>query len=155
MGRLAERLPVIRCLDWIVRIGLAGLFLYAGALKLRDPGKFVGEIENYRLLSESWSMRAGYYVPWLEIVAALALLAKWPRLGGWLLTAGLAAGFTVFVTSAWIRGLDISCGCFGASSGAAGPGATLRAGGILVLACAGLRYEIQRQAAAGGRRPSA
>lgn len=136
---------MIRWIDLLARAGIAVLFLYAGAMKLRNPAAFAEEIENYRLLSRQLSVAASYYVPWLEILAAIALLAKPLRLGGWALSTALSGAFTVFVVSAWMRGLDISCGCFGSSSSPVGLGAAARAAGILGVALAGLCGEFRRQ----------
>lgn len=136
---------MIRWLDLLARVGLAALFLFAGMMKLQNPSAFAEEIENYRLLSRPLTVVAAYLVLWLEILTAIALLSKPLRLGGWLISVVLAAGFTVFVFSAWIRGLDISCGCFGSSSGAVGIGAASRATGILAVAIAGCCGAFRRQ----------
>jgi hypothetical protein len=122
----------------VAQWSLAALLLYAGILKLRDPAQFGTELENYRLLSEAWARRASYFIPWLEIATALGLIVRPLRLGGWLLSVALGMGFTFFVTSAWLRGLDISCGCFGSTSTPVGPLATARAGLILLVALFGL-----------------
>ncbi|HEX2854147.1 MAG TPA: MauE/DoxX family redox-associated membrane protein [Opitutaceae bacterium] len=137
---------MIRLLDLLARVILAALFLYAGIMKLRDPAGFAEELENYRLISGRVATSAGYLVPWLEILAAAALLTKPLRLGGWLASVALSAGFTAFVVSAWMRGLDISCGCFGSSDSTVGLTAAARAAGIFIVAAAGLRGEIGRQA---------
>lgn len=72
-----------------------------------------------------WPVAAGLalYLPWLELVAAAALF--WPgfRASGAAILTGLSAVFAVALGSALMRGLDISCGCFGSdtASGLAGP----------------------------------
>lgn len=136
---------MIRWIDLLLRAVLAALFLLAGAMKLRDTGAFAGEIENYRLLSPQFSLAAAYLVPWLEIFGAIALFSKPLRLGGWSICVILCAGFTFFVGSAWMRGLDISCGCFGSSSSAIGPGTVSRASAMLLVASAGFWREFSRQ----------
>jgi putative oxidoreductase len=137
---------MIRWIDLLARVGIAVLFLYAGTMKLQNPGAFAEEIENYRLLSYQLSVVAAYLVLWLEILAAIALFSNPLRLGGWAISALLSAGFTVFVFSAWMRGLDISCGCFGSSSTPVGPSAAARAVVILSITIIGLYGEFRRQA---------
>ena len=58
-------------------------------------------------------MALGHFLPWLEIVTAMALLLGRLYLGALLSVSGLGVVFAVAVGSAWWRGLDISCGCFG------------------------------------------
>ena len=102
----------------VLRLGLGALFLIAGALKWRDPVGFAEEIANYRV----WPAAAPYLaavLPVLEITLALSLLAA-PR--AWRRAAAAAlfvvtVTFTIAVGSAVVRGLDISCGCFGGGSG--------------------------------------
>lgn len=126
--------------------GLAIMFVYAGVMKLHDPIQFSIELGNYRLLPEALALRMGAWLPWLEIFAGLGLLLKPVRLGSWFLSAALGLGFTIFVTSAWLRGLDISCGCFGSSSTRVGPVVAFRAGAIFVIATLGLIRAMRLQA---------
>jgi uncharacterized membrane protein YphA (DoxX/SURF4 family) len=52
-------------------------------------------------------------LPILEVaLGAWLILGLFTRISG-LIAAVLMAVFTVAITSAWMRGLDISCGCFG------------------------------------------
>lgn len=102
----------------LARVGLGALFLVAGALKLRDPYAFALEISNYQLLPAlaPWLAAA---LPATEIVVGVALVAgprPWARAGG-LAAALLLAAFTFAAASAIARGVNISCGCFGADSG--------------------------------------
>ena len=108
-------------LAWGLRLGLGGLFVVAGALKLGDPAVFAQEIANYRLLPELAPYLA-IVLPPMEIVAGLALAAG-PRLwaqAGALALAALSLLFTAALAAATARGLDISCACFGTGSGAVG-----------------------------------
>ena len=100
-----------------LRLGLGALFVVAGVLKWADPAGFAQEIVNYRL----WPELAPYLavvLPAIEVTAGLALLVT-PR--AWRQAAAaalvvLTAAFTVAVGTAVVRGLDISCGCFGGGS---------------------------------------
>lgn len=58
------------------------------------------------------------YLPWLEVIAGLALLGPWLRLGALTLCGAMTLVFLGALSSAWARGLDISCGCFGRETNA-------------------------------------
>lgn len=100
----------------LLRWGLAVLYLISGVLKLADPAAFAESLDHYQLVPSTLAYALSLYVPWMEVFAASALLVRRWQLAGWLLAILLGIGFSIFVTSAWIRGIDVSCGCFGASS---------------------------------------
>lgn len=97
------------------RFVIAGLFLWAGMMKLIHPGLLFGDILSYRLLPEGVAVGLAWYLPWLEIVLALALLSPRLQEGAWGGLFGLMTVFILALLSAWARGLDITCGCFGSS----------------------------------------
>ena len=106
----------------IVRYGLllacvlaAGLFIYAGVVKAISPAQFLADIEGYRLLPQILAIAVAFYLPWLEILCGLALLTRHFRRGALTALISLLIIFVVALVSAWLRGLDISCGCFGDS----------------------------------------
>ena len=103
---------VWRILDLII----AGVFIYAGALKVLDPIQFANDIDNYKILP--WTVGAGlaFYLPWLEILCGLALILRRLYFGGLSILTALVAVFLVATIAAKARGLDITCGCFGHAS---------------------------------------
>ena len=106
---LSWRNTIWRVLDFVI----GGLFIYAGALKVLDPIRFAGDIDNYHLLPWMASVRLAFYLPWLEIFCGVALILR--RLYGGALTI-LFALILVFIGAsvvAKMRGLDVKCGCFG------------------------------------------
>lgn len=105
--------------ELFLRLILGGIFIYSGGAKLLDPAAFQGEIANFELLSWGLSGLVALYLPWLELACGIALVAKWQIDGSLVILGSLMVGFIAFVASAWIRGLDVSCGCFGASDAAA------------------------------------
>lgn len=111
----------VRVFTWGVRAIVAGVFLYAGAIKAWDPALFQLEIERYRLVSPTVAWLSAAYLPYLEIFAAAALLHRRFAQAGRLVIAALLIVFIVALASAWARGLDITCGCFGATTAAAAP----------------------------------
>lgn len=98
------------------RIALALAFIAAGWPKVDDPGVFIRDIWNFRLLPEAWAYPIAAYLPYLEIVTGVALLTGCQRRGAHVISGALLAVFFTFHASAWARGLDVSCGCFGAAA---------------------------------------
>ena len=137
--------------------GLAGVFGYAGVVKALDLQGFAQAVGNYRLLPPLLVTWIAVCLPWWELGAAIALL--WPgwRRSGALLVAGFSGVFSVAIGSAWVRGLDIACGCFG--SGSHGVGLAALALDLACLAAAGAVWVLTpppviRTTSAGPARPS-
>jgi hypothetical protein len=57
-----------------------------------------------------------FYLPWLEILCGLALISRRLYLGGLSILTALTSVFILAAVAAKIRGLDITCGCFGHAS---------------------------------------
>ncbi|HEX2072952.1 MAG TPA: MauE/DoxX family redox-associated membrane protein, partial [Geodermatophilus sp.] len=103
-------------MPWVAAVArwvLGGVFLVAGALKLPDPDAAVRAVRAYRLLPEPLVAPVAFGLPVLEIAVGLALVA-----GVFVRTAAVAGAallvvFLAGVGSAWARGLQIDCGCFG------------------------------------------
>jgi putative oxidoreductase len=96
---------------------LAAVFVYAGVSKALDPAQFAEAIDRYRILPWPLAAGLGLYLPWLEIVAGVAVFSKRLRPGALGILAGLGWVFVVAIASALVRGLDITCGCFGTGEG--------------------------------------
>jgi putative oxidoreductase len=103
-----------------LRLIVAAVFLTAGVLKIWDfkhggsaTSLFYEDIISYDLVSSDFAMMIAVYLPWLEVVTGLALLGPWLRLGALTISALMTVVFLGALGSAWWRGLDITCGCFG------------------------------------------
>ncbi len=112
---------------------VAGLLAWAGAAKLGDPSRFAADIANYRLVPPVFAAMAAVYLPWLEIALAAGLLVPRLRAVARLLALGLLLVFCAALASAWARGLDIRCGCFGGADGGASAAQALARNAVLVL----------------------
>ncbi|MCK7478470.1 MAG: DoxX family membrane protein [Candidatus Moduliflexus flocculans] len=124
------------------RLVLGGLFVYAGAVKVLDPLDFAQNIRNYQLVGQSLSFVAAIVLPWLEILAGLALILGVWRRGAALVVTGLLVFFIVLTAVTMVRGLDVDCGCFGSLSRKSGWGVILEDLGMLVLGlCAASRAQ--------------
>ena len=96
---------------------LAGaVFVYAGVLKVRDPVEFANDISNYHLLPWTIGVRLAFYLPWLEILAGLALILHRLFSGALAIAGALMLGFIAATVWAKAQGINVACGCFGAAS---------------------------------------
>lgn len=105
----------------LLRLAVGGVFIWAGAVKAMDPARFAADVENFRLLPHPLACAVGVYLPWLEIFCGLALVTGFLRRGATLLLATMLVFFLIALGSAWARGLDTACGCFGPSIGKSRP----------------------------------
>ena len=104
---MKKLLPVLlRCLA-------GGLFIYAGILKVWNPAGFLTDVQNYRLLPYMPAVAFALYLPWLEIIGGACVVLKKFLPGALAILFGLVVLFLAALISAWVRGLDIACGCFG------------------------------------------
>lgn len=117
----------------VLRLGLAAVFLFAGALKVADPRAFSDSVATFRLLPTSLITLVAVSLPMLEIM--LGAMLFWPRLArpaalGILL---LSLSFTAALISGWLRGLPIDCGCFGQGNWSTQPTLLLLRNTLLVV----------------------
>ena len=97
---------------WLARLILAVVFIYAGVVKILDPRGFAVNIDNYQMLPYILVVFMAIILPWIEVLAGLALLVgKWLR-GSALVFMVLNAVFIIALATALARGLNIDCGCF-------------------------------------------
>ena len=100
----------------IVDLIIGGVFIYSGVIKALDPIGFANDIDNYKILPWAIGVGLAFYLPWLEILCGLALIAWRLYLGGLSILTALISIFIVATVAAKVRGLDITCGCFGHAS---------------------------------------
>jgi uncharacterized membrane protein YphA (DoxX/SURF4 family) len=97
----------------IVRLVLAAAFILAALPKIQDPVAFATSVDGFRVVSDQLTVWVAVFLPWLELCIGLGLLLPHLRLGSSLIIGLLLVAFMSLHLSAWLRGLDISCGCFG------------------------------------------
>ncbi|MFI5372811.1 MAG: MauE/DoxX family redox-associated membrane protein [Candidatus Eisenbacteria bacterium] len=129
--RLAPTAAMVR----IAQLAIGVVFLWAALGKIGDIGEFARQVHNFHL-SPLWSEHLiAMTLPWVELVAGLALLTGLRARAGAVVVLVLMLVFTVAVGAAWARGLDFRCGCFGkASASAIGPAKFAENLGLLALA---------------------
>lgn len=96
----------------LVRLVLAGVFIWAGALKLMEVDSFAGTISEFNLAPEGWLAPMAYGLPVLEILAGVGLALEAP--GALLAIALMLTGFIAVLWFGILSGLHIDCGCFSA-----------------------------------------
>ena len=107
----AKRDPLVLA-DIALRGLLAAVMVWAGLSKIVDPAGFYGSILAYQLpLPPLFLKTAAVVLPWLEIFCGLLLAANIARRATLMLVIGLFALFLAMVVQAYLRGLNISCGC--------------------------------------------
>jgi uncharacterized membrane protein YphA (DoxX/SURF4 family) len=109
---------------WIstaARLGLAAVWLIAGALKVGDLAASARAVYAYDVMSYDTAKVVGAVQPFLEIALGLLLLIGLSTRFTAVISALLMVVFIVGIASAWIRGLRIDCGCF-STGGALGAG---------------------------------
>jgi putative oxidoreductase len=111
---------VLKRASFLIRILLGGLFVFAGATKVYDPGAFAIELQRYQAVPWTIGPLLALYLPWLEVLAGTFLLFRKIEWGALLIITLLLFIFTVALASAMLRGLNIDCGCFGKTFAATG-----------------------------------
>ncbi len=107
---------ISRTLRIAARLAIGITFIYAAVPKIHDPAGFARSIHNYQLLPDAAVNPLAIFLPWLEIICGIAVIAL-PRLFRSALV-WLAAMLVIFIgaiASAIARGINIDCGCFSTS----------------------------------------
>jgi len=107
---------VQRWLFHLARLGLASVFIYAGAVKSSDVGGFAGQVAGYQILPYAANYLVAATLPYVEFLAGLLLM------------------FMAALALAVARGLEIDCGCFSPEGGGVSARVTLlRDVGLMAL----------------------
>jgi putative oxidoreductase len=85
-------------------------------LALAGPVEFANDIDNFKILPWPISVAFAFYLPWLEIFCGFGVAVRACYRGALSILIALMLVFTLAIFAAKIRGLDISCGCFGHAS---------------------------------------
>lgn len=127
----------------LLRLILAGIFLYAGLLKALDPVGFAGQVAAYKILPYAGNLLVAAALPYVELVTGLLLLGNRLVRPATLLLIVLNGVFIVALASAWARGLQIDCGCFHPESATTPPQAIVR--DLLFVAMAVTLFRLRGQ----------
>lgn len=104
----------------VLRVALGGVFAWAAINKLFVPSEgvsaaqvFTDAVNAFKILPEPLVIPAAFTIPWIELVAAAALVVGlWTRAAA--LIIGLLLGvFIAAILSVIQRDMEITCTCFG------------------------------------------
>ena len=101
----------------VLRITFGIILIYASIDKILHPFQFAQVIENYQVLGVHLSRWLAIWLPWLELITGILLIT-----GIWLdaaITVNLAmmSVFLIAIFQAYIRDLNVECGCFSTQGG--------------------------------------
>jgi uncharacterized membrane protein YphA (DoxX/SURF4 family) len=100
-----------------IRLVLGFVFIYASIDKIVHPGEFAQAIYNYRMLPH-WTVNfMALVMPWLELFCGILIAVGIFFRGSAFMIGVMLAVFIIAISSALVRGLDISCGCFSVEGG--------------------------------------
>jgi uncharacterized membrane protein YphA (DoxX/SURF4 family) len=105
--------------SWLLlalRLMLAGIFIYAGCIKITNPLAFADSIATFKILpAESINLLALGLPPFEILIGIMLIVGSWKRDAA-LAILGLCIVFCLVLAQALIRGLAVDCGCFGSST---------------------------------------
>jgi uncharacterized membrane protein YphA (DoxX/SURF4 family) len=127
----------VRRVVLILRLLIGLVFLYAAYTKLRQPWMlFAMSIDAYQILPAWAAMFLGHWLPWLELLIGVFLVAGILLRYTSATATGLLLVFFALMTRAYLKSMAIDCGCFGL--GEAITAATLARDGLLLALSATL-----------------
>ena len=95
-----------------VQIALGAIFVIAALPKIADPPSFAHMIYNYRLVPSSLINFSALVMPWVELLAGLALILGVWRTAARNVVGILLAVFIIAISINLFRDNAIDCGCF-------------------------------------------
>ena len=99
----------------LIRLVLAGVFIYASIDKIIHPQAFAQAVFNHQVLPGAMINAIAIVLPWMELIMGGCLLFNRWMFGASLWTAGLMMVFMGLILFNLSRGLDVGCGCFSTS----------------------------------------
>jgi uncharacterized membrane protein YphA (DoxX/SURF4 family) len=96
----------------ICRIVLGGIFIYASLDKIAHPAEFAKAIGNYHVLPFGLENLLALTLPWLELLAGVALITGVMVDGAAIMIIIMNIVFIFAISQALARGISIECGCF-------------------------------------------
>jgi uncharacterized membrane protein YphA (DoxX/SURF4 family) len=104
---------VVGAIVLLLRVLLGSIFIVAGASKIGHAAEFAAQIAGFRLLPQIVVAPLALLLPFLEILlGGYLILGLFTRAAAWMAVVLLAI-FDGAIASAVVRGMTVSCGCFG------------------------------------------
>ena len=95
-----------------LRLIVGGVFIYSSIGKLFSPDEFAKIIYNYDILPLFLVNILAIALPYVLFLAGVLLIFGVYKKGNSAIFIGLIFVFLIALIQAYVRGLDINCGCF-------------------------------------------
>lgn len=97
----------------VLRVAIGLVFVVAGLAKIGHATEFAAQIAGFRLLPQPVIAPMALVLPFLELLlGGYLVVGLFTRASAWT-AAALFALFDAAIASAVVRGMTVSCGCFG------------------------------------------
>lgn len=97
----------------VLRVAIGLVFVVAGVSKIGHATEFAAQIAGFRLLPQLVIAPMALALPFLEVLlGGYLVVGLFTRASAWT-AALLFALFDAAIASAVVRGMTVSCGCFG------------------------------------------
>ena len=133
--------------EYLLRLVLAGVLLYASADKIIHPQAFAGIVKDYHILPEALINLTAIWLPWFELTLGVCLFTGFLSEGALALATGLLAAFWSALIVNYFRGIDVGCGCFTSTPSESAPMLWYVARDSFLLALALAAVEARRRTA--------
>ncbi len=101
-----------------VRFYLAVVFIAAAWPKIVSPYDFALSVATYQIIPLALVNFFSIVIPWMEMIAGILLLIGFWTKPSTVIILSLLVLFTVALSIALAKGLDINCGCFASTEAA-------------------------------------
>jgi uncharacterized membrane protein YphA (DoxX/SURF4 family) len=103
----------VRLVVLLLRVAVGVIFLWAGAAKIGHAEAFAAQIAAFGLVPQPLIAPLALLLPFFEVLlGGYLLLGLYTRVAALIAVVQLAI-FATAIGSAVVRGLSLSCGCFG------------------------------------------
>ncbi len=121
---------------------VGSVLIYSALEHLLNPYQFVNSISNYSIVPDSWGYWIAFFLPSLQVMTGVLVFTRSCRLEALIISTVLFAVFSTAQTTAFFRGLDIECGCFGSRSASVGVTSVSFVVSLLFISALLLRYSV-------------
>lgn len=101
--------------QWLVllfRLIVGVIFVYASLDKIAHPDQFARAVYNYKILPGPLINIFAIILPWMELFCGLFLILGLFAESSSLIISFLLVAFMIALSSSFLRGIDLACGCF-------------------------------------------